>query len=322
MDSRTVVLVAICGVAHSALAAEPLLGPGVGNADTLVSEGSKLFNRKQYAKATELFLKASRASPSTLTTYLQLARAHMLAKQLQRGCYAYRVFLKASPDTPDRKKAVAESDQCERQLKSAKGQPDDLTPQYVETKALFFSALDQQLLLGSTGAAGALRSLVSSGVLGPDLADMGAKLGAAAVAQADAIHQRALRLEVLAPDFLRAARPLYEVASDVGTSPPDAKERMAFLDGLAELADKAYTKAEQLFTEATKGDPKNKEYLFYRGLALFQSGDRAGALKLWEVQLRDDPRTAVARVAVAADQSAESGAVEVEKLLFGTRFRP
>ena len=41
---------------------QALVGPGVGNADSLVSEGSKLYNRKQYAKAAENFTRASRAN--------------------------------------------------------------------------------------------------------------------------------------------------------------------------------------------------------------------------------------------------------------------
>ena len=43
--------------------AEVLVGPGVGNADALISEGSRLYNKKQYAKAAEQYLKASRVAP-------------------------------------------------------------------------------------------------------------------------------------------------------------------------------------------------------------------------------------------------------------------
>lgn len=306
-----------------AWAGEPLVGAGVGTADTLVSEASKLFNRKQYPKARELFLKATRADPANLTTYLQLARAHMLAKELQRACYAYRVYLKAAPDSPERKKATVESDQCDRQLKVARGQPPDPTPQYVDYRAAFYAALDKQELLGEGGAAAALASLVREGFLGPELGEMAAKLGSAAVAQADSIYQRALRMEGLGAQTLRRARPLYQVAQDVGTSPPDAKERMAFLDGLAALDERAYGQADQLLGEAGRGGAsQNVEYSFYRGLALFQGGDRKGALRLLEVQLRDDPRTAVVRTVVAVGDSAESGAAELEKLLFDARFRP
>ncbi len=55
-------------------------------------------------------------------------------------------------------------------------------------------------------------------------------------------------------------------------------------------------------------------------MTLFQAGERFGALKVLEVDLKDDPRTAVLRAAVAIGQSPEAGAAEVEKLLFGTRF--
>lgn len=302
--------------------ADPLVGPSVGNADTLVSEASKLFNRKQYAKAADLFLKATRANPATVNTYLQLARAQMLAKQLQPACYAYRVYLKSVPDSPDRKKAAAESDQCERQLKGLRKPPPDPGPKYVETRAAFFTALDENKVLGEGGAAESIASLVKEGFLGPELGEMAQKLGAAAAAQADDVHKRALGGEKLPAETLRSARPLYQLAGDVGVASPDAKGRMAFLDGMADLGDKIFKKAETHFAEAAKSDPSNKEYVFYKALALLQSGDRPAALKVLEADLKDDPRTAVLRVAIAVGQSPDSGAAELEKLLFTARFPP
>jgi tetratricopeptide (TPR) repeat protein len=317
MASRLVVVVALW---VAAARAEPLVGPSVGNADTLVSEASKLFNRKQYAKAAELFLKATRANPANTTAYLQLARAQTMAKQLQPGCYAYRVYLKSVPDTPDRKKAVAESDQCERKLKALKSPPPDPGPKYVETRANFFTALDENRLLGAGGAAEAFTALVKDGFLGPELGEMAQKLGAAALAEAELLHTRALAGEKVPPEALRQARMLYQLAQDVGASVTDAKGRMAFLDGVADLHEKAYKKAEAHFSEAARADPSNKEYVFYKGLALFQAGERPQALKVLEAELRDDPRTAVLRVAIALGQSPDLGAAELEKLLFTARF--
>jgi tetratricopeptide (TPR) repeat protein len=309
-------------IAATAAFGEPLVGPNVGNADTLVSEGSKLFNQKKYPKASDTFLKATRANPTNVATYLQLARAAMLAKQLTRACYAYRVYLKNTPETPDRKKAAAESDQCERQVAVAKGQLPDLTQKFVETRAVFFAALEKGELLTPGGAAESLRTLVNDGFLGPDLADMASKLGAAVLAEAAAISKRALALEKQSPQVLRSARPMYVVAAEVGLSPPDAKARMAFLDGLAALSEKDYRAAEQLFGEARKADSNNTEYAFYEGLTLYQSGERGKAFKLLEGELKDDPRTAVLRVAQALGSSAEAGAAELEKLLFSTRYPP
>ncbi len=310
------------GVLSLSAFAEPLVGVNVGSADTLVSEGSKLFNQKKYPKAADNFLKATRANPTNLATYVQLARASTLAKQLTRGCYAYRVYLKNTPETPDRKKAAAESDQCERQLKTTRGQAPDLTQKYVETRASFFAALEKGELLKAGGAAESLRTLVNDGYLGPDLADMAAKLGAAVVAEADAIQKRALAAEKQSAEVLRSARPMYVVAADVGVSPADAKARMAFLDGLAELSESDYRRAEQLFMEARKADPANKEYAFYEGLTLYQAGEKGKALKLLDAEMKDDPRTAVLRVAQALGNSPETGAAELEKLLFSTRYPP
>lgn len=322
---RSEVRALICGLALSsgAFAASDaaLVGTGVGNADTFLSEGSKLFNKQQYGKAAEQFLKATRAQPATLQTYVQLARAELLAKQVARACYAYRVYLKAAPDSPDRKKAAAESEQCERQLRGVKN-ADDPTKRFVDLRASFFTALDAKHLLGKDSASDTLTQLVKDGFLGPDLGDMAQKLGVAATAEAEAIHTRALAGEKLAPETLRSARPLYTVASEVGVSSTESKGRMAFLDGLAELNDKQWKKAEGHFVEANKSDPTNREYVFFRGLALYQGGDKVAALKLLDSDLKEDPRTGVLRASQALSDSPEAGATELEKLLFSSRYPP
>jgi tetratricopeptide (TPR) repeat protein len=315
----TLTLALASGLAH---AGEGLLGPSVGNADTFMSEGTKLYNQQKYAKAAENFLKATRANPALLPGYLQLARASIADKKIQRACYAYRVFLKNVPESPDRKKAQAESDQCERQLATAKGQPPDLSQKYVETRAAFFGALDQQQFLTTGGAADSLKLLIREGYLGPDLGDMGAKLGTSAVAAAEEIHKRALGLEKLPSDALRSARPLYQLASDVATAPADAAARMAFLDGVAALQDKDTRKADVLFTEAQKADASNKEYAFYRALALYNGSRKDEALKVLDADLKDDPRTATLRTALAISAGATEGAAALEKLLFSTRYLP
>ncbi len=302
--------------------AQALVGSGVGNADTFVSEGSKLFNKKQYGKAADSFLKATRANPALPQTYAQLARAQLLAKELQRACYSYRVYLKSVPDSPDRKKAAAESDQCERQVKGMRKPPEDPTRGFVDQRAAFFTALDAKQLLGPGSASETLRALVKEGFLGPELGEMAAKLGSAATSEAEAVHKQALSGVQLAPEVLRSARPLYQVAQDVGSSAADARGRMAFLDGLAELNEKSWKKAEAHFVEASRSDPDNKEYVFFKGMALVQAGERAAALKVMEGPLKDDPRTAVLRAALALGDSSVSGATELEKLLFNTRYPP
>lgn len=315
-------LVVLAALVSSAAFAEPLVGAGVGNADTFASDASKLFNKKQYPKAADQFLRATRANPSNLQNYVQLARAQMLAKQVVRACYAYRVYLKSMADTPERKKAAAESDQCERQLKSMRKPPDDPTKGFVDQRAAFYTALDGKQLLGAGSAAEALTTLVHDGFLGPELGEMAQKLGAATTAEAEAIHKRALDGEKLGADVLRSARPLYQLAQDVGAGAADARGRMAFLDGLAELGEKAWRKAENHFGEAAKSDPSNKEYVFFKALALVQAGDRHQALKILEADLKEDPRTLVLRASMALSDSPEAGATELEKVLFSNRYPP
>lgn len=300
-----------------------LIGLGVGNADTFFSEGGKLYNKKQYAKAAEQFLKASRANPASLPSYVQLARAQLQAKQVLMACYAYRVYLKSVPDSPDRKKAAAESDQCERQLKGMKAPAVDPTKTFVDLRASFYASLDaKHLLNGPEAAHEVLKTLIKDGFLGPELGEMAQKLGAAATAEAESIHKRALAGEKLSGDELRTAHPLYQVAAEVGASPADARGRMAFLDGLAELFEKSWKKADGHFAEAAKSDPSNKEYSYFRAIALVNAGERSQALKVLEAELKDDPRTAVLRTSLSMGESSEAGATELEKLLFTTRYPP
>ena len=306
--------------AAAAQASEPLVGPGVGNADSLIADGTKQYNAKKYVQAIDAFTRATRANPALLPPYLQLARSHLAAKQVMRACYVYRMYLKAAPDNADRKKAQAESEQCERQLKTAKGQPPDLSPKYVDTKAAFFAALDKSQILDKDGAYEQLKMLVKDGFMGPDLGDMAGKLGAAAQAAAEDVHKRAIGYEKLSVDALRSARRLYEVAQDVGVTVADAPAASAFCDGLAALQSKDPKKAESLFAEAAKARPDNKEYTFYRAVALVQAGDRKGALKVLDADLKDDPRTEVLRTSLALGDSPEAGATELERLLFSRRY--
>lgn len=313
-------ILALALVAAAPAFAEALVGSGVGNADTFISEGTKQYNQKQYAKAVDNFSKATRANPTLLPPYLQLARSHLAAKQVMRACYVYRMYLKVAPESADRKKAQAESEQCERQLKTAKGQPPDLSQKYVDTKAAFFAALDKSAILEKDGAFESLKVLVKDGYMSPDLADMAGKLGAAAQAAADDVHKRAISYQKLSVEALKSARPLYQVAQDVGVSVPDAAANTAFCDGLAALQSKDAKKAEGLFAEAAKARPDNKEYTFYRSVALVQAGDKKGALKVLEADLKDDPRTEVLRTSMALGDSPEAGATELERLLFSRRY--
>jgi tetratricopeptide (TPR) repeat protein len=321
MASERRITLAVLLLASSALA-EPLVGPGVGNADTFISEATKLFNRRQYAKAGDLFLKATRASPTNTATYVQLARANMLAKQTWRACYAYRVFLKAVPDSPERKKASAESDQCERLAATITKEQNAILQKYVDIRAAFFASLDSGQIMSAGGAAESLETLVKDGFLGPELSDMAQKLAAAATTEAERIHKQALAGEQLSSDQLKQARPLYQLAQDLGQASTDGKGRMAYLDGLAELLEKNYRKAEHYFADAAKSDPSNKEYTFSKGLALFLGGEKEQALKILQKELKDDPRTRVLKAAMAINQSPEAGADEVEKLLFSARNPP
>jgi thioredoxin-like negative regulator of GroEL len=312
----------VAAVAFSGAAvAEPLVGPSVGNADVLISEGNRLYSTKKYAKAASKFLAATRANPTATQPYLVLARSYARSKQVPAACNAYRAYLTAAPDAADRAKAERELTNCERRLKRVKrSKRIDLGPKYVETKAQFFAALDEKNLFGSGSASMALRTLIRDGYVGPDLAEMGSKLNTAAGAAAEDLYRRVMAHERIPAHALRDAKQLYQLAVETGSPPQGYGSHSAFIEGLADFQSFEAKRAEQKFAEASAAEPTVAEYKFYRAAAIYRGGDKAGALEALEKDLPQDPRTAVMREAQALGSSSQAGATELEQLLFTRRF--
>jgi thioredoxin-like negative regulator of GroEL len=307
-----------CGVAF----AEPLVGPSVGDANGLVAEGTRLYNKRRYKEASELFLKATRANPSLLPAYLGLARSRMGAKDLAPACTAYKAYVRSAPDIQDRSKAQRELELCERQLKASRKKkkapppPPDLTARHVELKATFFSTLEDGRLVGPDSAGEMLRTLVTEGYLGTDLGDMGLRLNAACRATTDALHRGALAGEPLPAERLAQVRELFALASDTGEPVSQAAAQTPFLEGMGALQAGDASKAEGLFAQAAQAAPARAEYRLWRARALQRAGDLRGALAVMEAELPEDSRTDVLRAAVAAQGSPEAGARELERILF------
>lgn len=302
-------------------AAEPLVGPAVGNAEALVAEGTRLYNKKRYADASGLFLKATRANPTLLPAYLGLARSRLGAKEVPGACTAYRAYVRSAPDIQDRVKAQRELELCERQLKTVrkkqKGKvPADLTARHVELKAGFFAALTDGKLVGPDSAAEMLTTLVSEGYLGTDLGEMGTRLSAASRTATEDLHRRALAGETLPPERLRESRKLFDLAADTGEASANASSQAPFLEGLAVLQEGDSTRAQSLFAQAASAAPGRTEYRVWRAAALQRAGDLSGALAVMEADLPDDSRTDVLRAAVAQKKSPQDGARELERILF------
>ena len=302
-------------------AAEPLVGPVVGNADALVAEGTRLYNKKRHASAAGLFLKATRANPSLLPAYLGLARARLGAKEIPGACAAYRAYLRSAPDIQDRAKAQRELELCERQLKVWRKRkknkvPPDLTARHVELKAGFFAALEDGNLVGPDSAGEMLTTLVSEGYLGTDLGEMGLRLSAASRAATEDLHRRALAGETLPPQQLNEARALFDLARDTGAPSPQASSQAPFLEGIAMLQAGDSARAQELFAQAAAAAPERTEYRVWRAAALHRAGDLDGALAVMEAELPEDPRTDVLRAEVARRKSPEVGARELERILF------
>lgn len=316
---RWVVVLAL--VVSGVAAAEPLVGPSVGNAEALVAEGTRLYNKKRFADASGLFFKATRANPTLLPAYLGLARSRLGAKEVPGACTAYKAYLRSAPDVQDRAKAQRESELCERQLKAYKKKqkgkvPPDLTARHVELKAGFFAALEDGKLTGPDSAQEMLTTLVTEGYLGTDLGEMGTRLSTASRNATEDLHRRALAGETLAPEKLRESRKLFALAADTGTASADAASQAPFLEGLAVLQEGDSAKAQGLFAQAAQAAPGRTEYKIWRAAALQRAGDLDGALAVMEADLPDDGRTDVLRAAVARKKSPKDGARELERILF------
>jgi tetratricopeptide (TPR) repeat protein len=315
-------LIALLALVPDAAMAEPLIGPAVGNADFLVAEGARLYNEKSFEQAKEKLLKATRAAPAASGTYLSLARAYFALGDLDHACLVYRIFVKSSPESPDRDKAQSELELCERQSASKPaGAGPGLSQTYVALKASFFDSLDKSNLIGPASASEALKGLIDLAYAAPDLGDMAAKLSRAAEQVAEGIYKASLARQTQPADEMKKACALYRLAIDFGAAPGTQLARVAFLEGIELLGQSKPSQALVSFEEAVKRDPSDTEARFYRALARYRSGDRAGALAALEADLPNDPRTGVLRLATAFEAGPPAAAAEIERFLFLRRFK-
>jgi hypothetical protein len=233
---RSSILAVVLMLAGGAAVGQPLVGPSVGSADAFLAEGNRLYTEKAFGEASAQYLAATRAQPGLLEAYLGYARSRLQVDDVAVACAAYRTWLKAAPPTTlNYDKVRGESEGCDRRKVALSPAPADPAAAFVTLKSRFFTSLEKKALMGEGGAEEALRALVMSGYLGVDLGDMAQKLRAAAVAQADAVTQKALgRAPVPAPQ-LREVRPLYVLAAELGEPVAGAPGRSAFTEGLAEL---------------------------------------------------------------------------------------
>jgi thioredoxin-like negative regulator of GroEL len=317
-------MLVVLGLWAGGAGAQPLVGPSVGNGDLLMAEGSRLYNTRQYKEAAESFLKATRVRPEALGAYLGLARARLGANQFVESFLAYRAYVKAAPDSPDRTKAERELELCERKLKSARktAVAEELVSGHVEKKAVFFSVLEQQRLVGEGSAAEVLRALVDEGYLGPDLGDMAGRLRAAAGEKLESLYRRALGGEAPRPEEVASVRALYALAREVGAPLAEESSRAPFLEGVAALAVGEHPRAQELLAEAAAAEPGRGEYRLLRAEALYRAGDVTGALAEMETHFPNDARTAFLRAEAALGRSAREGAQELESLFFQRYFGP
>jgi len=298
--------------------AEPVVGPGVGNADLLVAEGTRLYNEKKYEQARDNFLKATRVAPGNLATYLSLARSYSALKDMERAVIVYRVFVKNAPESVDRTKAQSELELCEKRLKTSRAKQQQLSQGFVTVRASFFDKLEKGEL---SAAAVLLTSLVVDGYATPELGDLATKLAKDAESAAEQIYKNAVGYSKVTGSDLRKAGELYKMALDFGAAPARQAARAAFLEGMALLQEGNANQAEMAFEDAAKKEPADVEARFYRGLAKYIGGDKEGALRLLRSELPSDARTGVLQMAVAMEGTPAEAAAELEKFLFSKRYK-
>ncbi|MBS2032326.1 MAG: hypothetical protein JST54_30785 [Deltaproteobacteria bacterium] len=310
----------VAATAHAAASPTAMVGPGVGNVDLLVTQGLKDYNAGHYEQARDEFLKSLRAKPDNVPAYLSLARSYLQTKQIALSCWTYRVFLKAAPQSPDRDKAQAESENCQKQMAGLKPVPADPGIAFVDQKAAFQEAAEGGKLLGAGSASAVLEQMLKDGYAAPDLADMAAKLRTAAETAANTGYQKAVNHEDLDPVSLRNTAALFQLAQDVGATDATYAPRARFTEALANLQEHKYPEAEKGFASAM-GAGNDKDAKFYAAVSVYRSGDHKRALQQLEKELPDDPRTKLLKVDAAIAQDPQKGAQELEKLLFDVRFK-
>lgn len=316
----TLVLVALPSVALAAPSPTALVGPGVGSVELLVTQGLKDYNAGNYPAARDDFLKSLRASPDNAPVYLSLARSYLQTKQIALACWTYRVFLKASPNTPDREKAQAELENCQRQQAALSPVPADPGLAFVDQRATFEQTVNAGNLLGPGSASATLRQMLVDGYAAPDLAKMAQELRAAAETQANATYQKAVAHQPQEPAALRQGSELFQLALDVGATDAAYPPRAQFTSALADLQEHKWAEAEKGFSQSL-GAGDDKESKFYAAVAAYRSGAHARALQMLERDLPDDPRTQLLRVDSEIAQDPKRGAQQLEQLLFERSFK-
>lgn len=304
-----------------ATGAEPLVGPSVGNADVFLAEGQRLHDLGRYRKAAESFLLATRANPTLPRSYLLLARSQAAAGLWPQACYAYAAYAKAATNDTERVRARGDLAWCNEQLNTDallhKRRAEDFGQRFIEKEARFAKALNQEkLLLGPGSASETLAALVRDGYLDVGLAQMARQLHDTALSTVEGMYQTSLAGKDVPLEEFRRARALYELVGDTGELPPNAGAHQAFLEGMTEFRAGYLDNAEALFARASELEPSVPEYRIFQARVIDRAGDRARALTLLEKVLPKDPRTGVARVSRALDESPEAGATALEGFLF------
>jgi len=320
---RKLLLIALALLPTSALASPSptaLVGPGVGSVDLLVTQGLKDYNAGKYEAARDDFLKSLRASPENTPVYLSLARSYLQTRQVALACWTYRVFMKAAAGSPDRDKAQAELDNCQRQQSALTPAPADPGLAFVDQRAAFEEAVNGGKLLGPGSASTTLKQMLTDGYAAPDLSKMAAELRGAAETQANSTYQKAVAHQVVDPVALREAAELFRLALDVGATEASYLPRAEFTGALADLQEHKWPEAEKGFAQSL-GAGNDMEARFYAAVAAYRSGAHARALQMLERDLPTDPRTELLRVDAELAQDPQRGAQKLEQLLFQQSFQ-
>lgn len=315
-DIRAAVLAALLCAAAPA-AAEPLLGPAVGDPARLLEEGRKLHARRRFADAAEVLLRASRAAPDQAPAHLALARSQLRAGRIAEACHAFRTFLLVGAAHEERAAAEKELAACEAQERARKLVPIESREEVLRNRSRFAAALEAGAL---DEAGAALRGLLDAGLLGPGPGEMAQRLVAAALQQGEGIHARALAREPLDEQAIRTAIGHYELVATFAVDTSTWAGRRAFLEGVIAMQSGAWPIAVERFGAAMEAAPTQTEYAFFRALALWRGGDRAGAVAALRRDLPADPHTALIEAVTAVEAGGFRGAAEVERLLFATRY--
>lgn len=242
------------------------------------------YNAGRYNDAARRFLTLVQRWPREPAPYLALARARVYAGEPAGAVEAYRIYLKLSPQSPEKAKIESELALAQRKaggatVKNATQAREFLQAAQVRAKSGIF--------VGTEGAYGALDMALEAELIGPEIADTRAAIRAALLsASTDAIDRWWRPAALLTDETLADLVAAWDaVAAREALNGVETKQR-AGLAALSNLRKGAHVKAAKILAPIAPGNPRLR---YAQALALLKAGRTAEAESILSALVEEDP---------------------------------